>query len=155
MVKAIFILVFLVNITNCSPTLKSNSLFITSLDSLQKIPSQENESFDTFFKKFSSDSIFQLCRIRFPLSYYVVDIMDNEEEFILLTKDWLFEDFINDHDAMKSKYDQFEGIVLKISNIEYKYVRKGIDNGIKIEYYFELEIEDCRWFLVKIINSST
>jgi ribosomal protein L19 len=81
--------------------------------------------------------------------------MDNEEEFILLTKDWLFEDFINDHDAMKSKYDQFEGIVLKISNIEYKYVRKGIDNGIKIEYYFELEIEDCRWFLVKIINSST
>jgi hypothetical protein len=73
--------------------------------------------------------------------------MDNEEEFILLTKDWLYEDFVNDKDALKSKYDQFKGIVLQISNIEYKYVRKGFDNGIKIEYYFEQENEDLKWYL--------
>lgn len=109
-----------------------------------------DEVFKDFFKEFSSNSNFQLSRIQFPLkhSYYDGDSLMEDE---IASDDWEYIDFNRDSSASARKEDAYS-IELKSSPSSVEYVRKGIDNGISMSYYFEKK--KTQWFLVKIVDRS-
>jgi hypothetical protein len=110
------------------------------------------EEFDAFFNRFSEDSIFQLSRVNFPISYYSVDIENNKETYVYSKEEFWYTDFTKDREAVTLIEDAYETVIEEgISKT--LYIRKGIDNGIRIEYYFEMN-EKGEWYLVKIIDYS-
>tara|TARA_R110000868_G_scaffold257996_4_gene515252 strand:+ start:544 stop:1059 length:516 start_codon:yes stop_codon:yes gene_type:complete len=148
----------------CTPTEKNtdriqkeqieNKRNESSLDDkrpIEELSFKEN-SFEDFFKKFSGDSIFQKRRIRYPISCYTFDILDNREEYVISREDWVFENFMRDKEAPQFEYDAYESVVKKIDVGEVIYKRRGIDNGIMVEYYFFLRNE--KWILEQIIDRS-
>lgn len=110
------------------------------------------EEFNTFFKRFSEDSVFQLSRVGFPLSYYSVDIEDNKEEYVYSKEEFWYTDFTEDGEAAMRNVDAYEPVVEK-SDSKTLYTRQGIDNGIWIEYHFETN-DQGEWYLVKIVDNS-
>lgn len=112
----------------------------------------QNETFAFFFQRFTSDSAFQHSRIQFPLSYYTFDIEDNKEEYVVAEGDWEFVHFSEDAEAAKRQIDAFAGIIKAINDSEVVYLRKGIDNGIRIEYHFFRE--NGIWHMTKILDYS-
>ncbi|MFY0651642.1 MAG: hypothetical protein JXQ96_06390 [Cyclobacteriaceae bacterium] len=111
------------------------------------------EEFDKFFERFGEDSIFQIARISFPISYYSKDIMDNKKEYVYGKGDFGYINFVNDNTANQRETDAFEPLIETISDTETSYIRRGIDNGIRIEYFFNMN-ENGEWFLEKIIDNS-
>lgn len=115
--------------------------------------SYKEGSFLSFFQKFSESKEFQFTRIVFPLNYRSFDIeMDALKNSLIQKSEWQFIDFTADKKANESKLDRFEGVLEKINSVKYKYTRKGFDNGIFIEYEFDLIKGD--WFLVGINDLS-
>ena len=125
--------------------------FVFTMSSSSSIYAQKNkiasEDFNDFFKKFKSDSKFQVSRVLFPLKYQM-----NNDDFELA-----------DYTISKDKYK-----VLKLNNkADEKYLKRiisinkqkatlqqrGLDNGIYIDYIFELK--DNKWFLKTWIDQST
>ncbi len=105
------------------------------------------EDFNAFFKKFNSDPKFQVSRVIFPLKYQM-----NNDDFDL-----------SDYTMSKDRYK-----VLKLDNkADEKYLKRtlsikkhkvtlqqrGLDNGIYIDYIFELK--DNKWFLKTWVDQST
>ena len=113
-----------------------------------------NEKFNAFFDRFSADSVFQESRISFPLSYYVSEIAGGTEEYIIEDGEWNFETFYLDKEAANRDIDAFEGVVKEINSEEVMYLRQGIDNGIRVEYYFEMNDKE-EWYLMEVIDKST
>jgi hypothetical protein len=111
------------------------------------------EKFDTFFEKFGTDSVFQLSRISFPISYYTVDIEDNKEEYVYSKDDFWYIDFTEDSQAAERKVDAYEPVIKRDDDSKATYIRMGIDNGIRIEYYFEMN-DKGEWYLVEIVDNS-
>lgn len=106
-----------------------------------------SEDFNEFFKKFNADPKFQVSRVIFPLKYKA-----NNEDFELI-----------DYTMTKEKYK-----VLHLNNkADEKYLKRtlsvkknkatlqhrGLDNGIYIDYIFELK--DNKWFLKTLVDQST
>ncbi|MFD2940393.1 DUF4348 domain-containing protein [Flavobacterium notoginsengisoli] len=125
--------------------------FVFTMSLSSSIYAQKNkiasEDFNDFFKKFNSDSKFQVSRVLFPLKYQM-----NNDDFELA-----------DYTISKDKYK-----VLKLNNkADEKYLKRiisinkqkatlqqrGLDNGIYIDYIFELK--DNKWFLKTWIDQST
>ncbi|MBO7651355.1 MAG: DUF4348 domain-containing protein [Bacteroidales bacterium] len=103
------------------------------------------ENFKKFWKSYTSDSVFQMERTKFPLplTYYEYD-EDKETE---ITEDigaefWLFDNFVDE--SYKSRTDK--------ENDSYVVTKTGIENGIYVRYYFATT--DGKWYLVRIIDSS-
>jgi len=124
-------------------------MFLLGLSSvtLAQTSKATSEDFNEFFKKFNSDSKFQISRVIFPLKYKA-----NNEDFELL-----------DYTMTKEKYK-----VLHLNNkADEKYLKRtllvkkskatleerGLDNGIYIDYIFELK--DNKWFLKTFDDQST
>lgn len=124
-------------------------------ESIEKAPETKEitrEEFDTFFKRFSEDSVFQLSRVDFPISYYSVDIEDNKEEYVYSKDEFWYIDFTEDSEAATRSEDAYEPVIER-GDSKTLYIRKGIDNGIRIEYYFEMN-DKGEWYLVEIIDNS-
>lgn len=113
----------------------------------------KKEDFSSFFYNFSKDSVFQKERIIFPLKYSYEDIDSGLINELLDNNKWFYIDFNKDKSAKNNNVDAFEVIVKKISENKIKYIRKGIDNGILVEFYF-IKIND-KWFLVSVNDFST
>ncbi|MBR3947603.1 MAG: DUF4348 domain-containing protein [Bacteroidales bacterium] len=103
------------------------------------------ENFKKFWKSYTSDSVFQMERTKFPLplTYYEYD-EDNETE---ITEDigaefWLFDNFVDE--SYKARTEK--------ENDMYIVTKTGIENGIYVRYYFA--VTDGKWYLVKITDSS-
>jgi hypothetical protein len=144
------IFAMLLGLQSCRETKKEKAS-----ESIEKGPKAKEitrEAFDTFFQQFSEDSIFQLSRIQFPISYYSVDIEDNKEEFVFSTDDFWYIDFTVDSEAATRSVDAYEPIIER-EDSKAVYVRKGIDNGIRIEYYFERN-DEGKWHLTQIVDNS-
>ena len=106
---------------------------------------QNTEPFKKFWKSYTSDSVFQMERTKFPLplTYYEYD-EDTETE---ITEDigaefWLFDNFVDE--SYKSRTEK--------ENDSYVVTKTGIENGIYVRYYFATT--DGKWYLVRIIDSS-
>ena len=111
------------------------------------------EDFETFFLDFATDSMFQSSRIAYPISYYSIDIEDNQEEYVYNKNDFWYIDFTMDIEASTQIVDAYEPLIIKEDNSKILYVRKGIDNGIRIEYHFEIN-KIGKWHLIKIVDTS-
>lgn len=113
------------------------------------------QDFEQFFQQFAKDSIFQKEHVKFPFKYYFhEDIMSDNfsTEIIKSNSFYKYIDFTKDQKAMEYEYDRFT-----VEKIETKdtviYKRIGYDNGINIQYKFNL-IDGC-WYLISITDTST
>lgn len=142
--------VMVILMSGCGETKKEEAL--KAGETAPKTREIIREEFDTFFKRFSEDSVFQLSRIDFPISYYSVDIEDNKEEFVYDKNDFWYIDFTEDRQAATRNTDAYEPVIEK-GDLKTRYIRKGIDNGIRIEYYFERNATG-EWYMVEIVDNS-
>jgi len=122
--------------------------------SIYSSPAQaQQSSFQAFFNRFAADSAFQTQHIAFPLTYRITDIEDNEEVLTFNATTWYFIDFTEDKEAANREIDAYEGLFKATGKDKMLYIRKGIDNGINIYYYFEMHLN--KWYLVKVFDFST
>ncbi len=105
-----------------------------------------NETFESFIEKFSLDSLFQESRVVFPLRKRHLNESLKEVEKIVEAKDW-WRIILESTDDYSMRY--FEKEKENKGFVEFK----GIENGIKITYVFELK--DGEWFLVEVEDLST
>lgn len=115
------------------------------------------QDFTSFFRKFSSDSIFQSSRIKFPLKMISFDIFGSDqttpiEEFTSV-QEYSFFDFSEDEKAKNRDIDAYSTTIERKDKDEYSYRMLGIDNGIMVEFLFQKQ-NNC-WFLVSIKDQST
>ncbi|MFH6945239.1 DUF4348 domain-containing protein [Flavobacterium sp. FlaQc-50] len=111
--------------------------------------------FETFFKKFAKDSVYQKRMIAYPLKsqYYGEDSYEElKTELIRNESEFRYINFADDSKAMNSKTGKFT-IKKKTTKNKVIYTRFGYDNGIYISYEFNL-INGC-WYLVKIKDESS
>jgi Domain of unknown function (DUF4348) len=102
------------------------------------------ESFDTFLTKFSSDSIFQNSRIKFPLLSKIDDGELGEQNFIS-QKEWGFSDLT------KFKSPKYNLTKEKINDKEYHLTFQIQDTGVHVIYVFVKE--NSKWVLTTIIDN--
>ncbi|WP_430907510.1 DUF4348 domain-containing protein [Maribacter sp. 2-571] len=106
-----------------------------------------NESFNSFFYSFMTDSVFQRNRIKFPLKYHTTDIETMKDTLIIIRKnEWKHNPFyFNTASERTQIYDNFE-MKFQPSNerILHWY---GIEAGGNSKYYFTGF--DGKWFLTK------
>lgn len=105
------------------------------------------EDFNVFFEKFNADAKFQSSRVIFPLKYK----MNNDD--LELT----------DYTMTKEKYktlklnnkadDKYLKRTLLVKKNKANLQQRGLDNGIFIDYIFELKND--KWFLKTWIDEST
>jgi hypothetical protein len=147
----IILLFFMISACDNNQEKKSteNIRNIEKADSKEEVSS---EKFEAFFDRFSKDSVFQISRVEFPISYYAVDIEDNKEEYVYNKAEFWYTDFTEDSEAITRDVDAYKPVLEK-GESKTLYTRKGIDNGIWIEYHFETN-DKGEWYLVKIIDNS-
>lgn len=112
----------------------------------------QNEDFDVFIKKFSQDSIFQLSRITFPLTYISWDYEEDEEIITTTQKeqykfDRLFYSLKKKEDAYPVFYDNFECKFQDSGERVFQW--KGFYSMDRRYYFKRIEEE---WFLIKILD---
>lgn len=124
-------------------------MFLLGLSSvtLAQTSKATSEDFNEFFKKFNSDPKFQITRVIFPLKYKA-----NNEDFEL-----------SDYTMTKEKYkvlhlnnkadERYLKRTLLIKKNKATLEERGLDNGIYIDYIFELK--DNKWFLKTFDDQST
>ncbi len=113
-----------------------------------------DEKFEEFILDFSTDTSFQISRIKFPLEYVSLD--ENYTELVskvVNRKDYQFIyvgiEFTNDFRFQI--YDNFEH---KLRETDERVVgRHGLNNGNEVYLYFKRI--DGKWFLVKFEDLST
>jgi hypothetical protein len=105
------------------------------------------EDFNTFFSKFNADSKFQISRVIFPLKYKA-----NNEDFELTDYTMTKEKYkvLNLNRKADEKYLK-RTILIKKNKVTLE--ERGLDNGIYIDYVFELK--DGKWFLKTFVDQST
>ena len=115
---------------------------------VQQATESHTENFDTFFEKFSSDSVFQRSRIKFPLTTETYDI--DAEKMVMATipaREW---EFFNIREITRNKKH-----IYNTRKEKDKYILNATveDTGIFVDYIFEQR--DGKWVMVKIVDQST
>jgi hypothetical protein len=110
----------------------------------------EGTNFIVFLYAFAGDSAFQADRIQYPFELKLIrDIGEPETTMLIQKGKWQYNrDLAQYLFRKKVPVDLLNDINDGISQV----LISGIDNGIRIEYYFKL-IEN-KWFLVKYSNVS-
>lgn len=131
------------------------AFLISSCSEEKKKPEQhptaqtnQAESFDNFFEKFSADPVFQKSRIKFPLVSQVYDIeADKDVMSTIEASKW---EFFNIKQLKQDKK-----YILKVSREKQQYVVnfKVEDTGVYVDYIFERQ--SGKWTLIKIADQST
>lgn len=114
---------------------------------------EEKENFDTFFKKFSSDSIFQKQRIIFPfkMTYWESELETPNIEYYDTTN-YSFLNFEYNPSFSKREIDAYTQEI-KIYHDTVRLEIRGIDNGIYIDTDFI--IVKGLWYCSHFNDSST
>ena len=109
-----------------------------------------DNNFKDFLELFNRDSIFQISRVKLPMT---VEFADPEKDYeyskeVINRQNYRKLNFVKD-DSPNPEYEQFIKVNGNKATIEYR----GIENGISGEYYFEKL--DGKWTLITWIDSST
>ncbi|TSD65957.1 DUF4348 domain-containing protein [Inquilinus sp. KBS0705] len=97
-------------------------------------------SFDDFFMKFKSDSVYQVAHVMFPLKIIITD--DDSDSIRYVNKAaWVYTKFL------KGKDDIFKKSVLSKSDVKIEHMVE--DTGISINYYFAYINNDWQLVLFK------
>ena len=104
-------------------------------------------NFSDFIKRFTTDSVFQINHVKFPLEEVSlgVDAEDSDSTFYIKKSKWKFysfKDTICDGIKLEHQFD----------TINFTCTELGIDTGVRIDYYFEKS--GTQWFLTKIVDAS-
>jgi hypothetical protein len=127
---------------------------VKSKKDVDPIRIQQDSSFQDFFIKFGRDSLFQISRIQFPLKYsYFEGYNDSLMVDRIGVKDWNYIDFRDDSLAYKNNEDAYQIYFIEKGPNRVEYLRKGVDNGIDMNYTFERIVS--QWFLVEIVDRSS
>jgi hypothetical protein len=133
--------------TNYSFSKKEYSWNLVKINSM-KLDSLTDYDFINFLTRFSSDSIFQVEHIQFPLTHYFSD-SDNDYETTSAP--------IKQHEWKQwNMIESIEGLMILDVHKRTKYRNiffRGIENGIYVKYTFT-QTENS-WKLVKLENYST
>ena len=110
------------------------------------------ECFDEFIIRFKNDSLFQKERIMFPLKWtaYILS-KDKFEDYEILKEQWNYEKFEDRNQP--DTFDRYSIEIERIKRNKIHLVKKGIDNGIRIVYCFN--IQGDIWILGRVIDYST
>ena len=142
--------------TKVSPISNEDEQPKTNKENIQVIELQKNcnETFESFFDTFSSDSIFQKNRVKYPLKELYADDLESSKMKVNLINisNYRYQDFTVDKNAMNNEYGKYTIEIDKKSESSVHYKHLGYDNGISITYKFNL-IEGC-WYLVEIEDMS-
>lgn len=105
----------------------------------------EPESFNDFFQRFKSDSLFQVERVEFP---FVVQYYSEDSDSLLSDeiqrRAWRHKGFEYEEEYSTREFDAYTQQVMifpETARIELR----GVDNGIWIDFFFK-KIEG-KWFL--------
>lgn len=130
----------------------------TILPSTQKptitIPIKEtvDNNFNDFIEKFSTDTTFQISRIKFPLKIQWYDVSNFKDT--LIYKDRSGFKMMDFRKKPKSQNDNWEQkIVVDKNNTTATIEIRGIENGLVVDYFFEKI--NAAWMLIEIHDSST
>lgn len=112
-----------------------------------------DDDFNIFIEKFSSDSLFQLSRIKFPLMIIIYDMSNDRDSAMCINKsDFNILDFRKKKSSVQS--DQWkQEIVFDNKHTSATIEIRGIDNGMMVDYLFEKV--NGAWMLIEIKDSST
>ncbi|MFY0651290.1 MAG: DUF4348 domain-containing protein [Cyclobacteriaceae bacterium] len=113
--------------------------------------SESSEDFQNFIWQFATDSAFQFQRIQFPLAAEIVNDEFETESRQIEGKDWEMSYLFANKQYRIQVYDNWEARLAKTN--QRLFVYHGIENGIRIEYHFELL--GGKWFLIKFADYST
>ena len=104
------------------------------------------EDFKAFILRFKADSLFQYSRIRFPLVNRTVSDNDEAKDSIIKidSKHWRHIPLEYDPAYATRKIDAYTEKSV-ISGNSARLLYQGVDNGIDIEFIFELK--DNNWYL--------
>ena len=146
--KVLILLFSIILLFNCNENKKNNEVRKFQIE--QKC----NMTFETFFDKFSRDSIFQKKRIRFPLKEsYVIDLESSKMQIdIIYSSEYSFRNFKLDKEAKNKEYGKYTVDIEKVNDTIVNYKHKGIDNGIYRIFIFK-QIKAC-WHLTEILDKS-
>ena len=112
-----------------------------------------DENFYDFIEKFSSDSIFQLSRTKFPLKIKLHDL-DNDTDSLIYCEMSNYEMIDFRKKKSTGQYDQWEQLIIVDKNNTSATIEiRGIDNGIRV-YYIFYKINGA-WMFIEIDDSST
>ena len=106
----------------------------------------KKESFNDFFNRFSTDSVFRISRVKFPLKGFNSDETDvdfKDKTYLWNKEDWLFyaeEDF----SSSKSEDIKKTDTIKTNASVIYRIYKE--DSGYDIQYKFK-ESKN-KWFLV-------
>jgi hypothetical protein len=110
------------------------------------------ENFDSFLLKFSTDSIFQVSRIKFPLEFKTLDYDTFKElKKTINKKDWRMDNIFMNEEKVSQIYDNFSLNIKDTDERVFRWV--GVENGINVLYFFK-RIEG-KWYLIKFEDTST
>ncbi|MDQ8014690.1 MAG: DUF4348 domain-containing protein [Flavobacterium nitrogenifigens] len=124
-------------------------MFLLGLSSvaLAQTSKATSEDFNEFFKKFNSDTKFQISRVIFPLKYKA-----NNDDFELSDYTMAKEGYKVLH--LNNKADEkYLKRTLLVKKNKATLEQRGLDNGIYIDYVFELK--ENKWFLKTLVDQST
>lgn len=116
---------------------------------------QYRESFNPFFNRFNTDSVFQRNRVIYPLDYYSVTEESTDYELInqpINAANYLILDLTYHDSLANQEFNAFQRSIQ--TNKDTTWVKfTGVDNGIHEEFIFERR--KGKWFLVKVVDAST
>lgn len=109
----------------------------------------ESYNFGDFAKRFTTDSVFQINHIKFPLEDVSIELdeenNDNTSTSYIKKSEWKYYSFPDTiYDGIKLEHP--------IDTTNFTYTELGVDTGVRIDYYFEKI--GTQWLLIKIEDSS-
>lgn len=104
----------------------------------------EIEDFEAFFRRFTTDSVFQIERVDFPF-YIQTSSEEGESKTVMEKTAWRFSTFHHDSSFATRQIDAYTQ-QLKSYNDSMRLELRGVDNGIYIDYDFVSR--NGKWFMV-------
>jgi len=136
------VIVALSSMLACSNAKEQITTVNSKANGKQNLNGEKVSDFTAFFKRFYSDSAFQVQNIIFPFSFYYYED-DSEKKNLILKKDWGFITIEKD-------------VATKTKILDHSRVR--VDYYVPETCFYQLhyfELKDGKWNLVKIIDQSS
>lgn len=105
-----------------------------------------SEDFNNFFKKFTTDSLFQIERVKFPWTMMTWELGEDAPIKELIDRvDWKYTSFYYEDNYATRQIDAYTQNIKNYGDTVKLEIR-GVDNGIHTDYEFVKDND--KWFLV-------
>lgn len=133
MIKNIFILTFLL-LFSCGTKSTDSTSSDKSTDSLTISKTTNGEDFNEFFARFTTDSVFQIERTKFPFRV-IWTTEDGETTHETEKENWTHSTFYYEDSYATRQVDAYTQKIRQYSD-SVVLEQRGVDNGIYVDYKF-------------------